>query len=426
MKNYSDYTLFRNIPLSEPELEFMKKLNQIFDVDFWRWPGTVNKPIDVMIGPKDRDDFKRMMDERQYYYTTVIPNIQRVLDEQTVKNYTRRKMDTFDWKSYFRLADIYEWIHDLSKARPKEVKLITIGTTYENRKLLGLQVILRGSKRRSAVIVEGGIHAREWIAPAFVTYMMNQIVNSDRSSNLELKHIALLYEWYFLPVVNPDGYEYSHSQDRMWRKNRRQGHGVDINRNFDSSFGGEGVSRQKNSEIYCGEYAFSEKESEALANFIRLKSEKLEYYLAFHSYGQCMIIPYAYSKGHFHNFDEVRQKLSEAHLTLTRKYGTRYSIGTAYDTVGYMTSGVSGCWAKQVFKVPYVATFELRDTGQHGFALPPQYILPTCEETMDGLLTFLKPKTLKFVKLSNAQTKKICNVFAFIFNLLFFIIARFD
>ena len=40
---------------------------------------------------------------------------------------------------------------------------------------------------------------------------------------------------YFLPVLNPDGYEYTHTHDRMWRKNRaRYGEcvGVDLNRNF--------------------------------------------------------------------------------------------------------------------------------------------------------------------------------------------------
>lgn len=27
-------------------------------------------------------------------------------------------------------------------------------------------------------------------------------------------------DWYILPVLNPDGYEYSHEYDRMWRKTR--------------------------------------------------------------------------------------------------------------------------------------------------------------------------------------------------------------
>lgn len=27
-------------------------------------------------------------------------------------------------------------------------------------------------------------------------------------------------DWYIMPVLNPDGYEFSHNYDRMWRKSR--------------------------------------------------------------------------------------------------------------------------------------------------------------------------------------------------------------
>jgi len=26
------------------------------------------------------------------------------------------------------------------------------------------------------------------------------------------------FDWYIVPVLNPDGFEYSHTDDRMWRK----------------------------------------------------------------------------------------------------------------------------------------------------------------------------------------------------------------
>lgn len=55
-------------------------------------------------------------------------------------------------------------------------------------------------------------------------------------------------DFYIVPVLNPDGYRYTWTQDRLWRKNRSarrcslaQGfgsyqsccQGVDLNRNFD-------------------------------------------------------------------------------------------------------------------------------------------------------------------------------------------------
>lgn len=70
-------------------------------------------------------------------------------------------------------------------------------------------------------------------------------------------------------------------------------------------FAAVGVSFDQDDEIYCGPNAFSEKESQAMAKVIRSYSSNLEFYLAFHSYGQYMILPYAHSQKHHENFEEV-------------------------------------------------------------------------------------------------------------------------
>ena len=48
-----------------------------------------------------------------------------------------------------------------------------IGRTEEGRDLLVVRV---GLGNRPAVFVEGGIHAREWISPAVITYMVEKLV----------------------------------------------------------------------------------------------------------------------------------------------------------------------------------------------------------------------------------------------------------
>ena len=49
--------------------------------------------------------------------------------------------------------------------------------------------------------IDGGIHAREWISPAAVLYVMEQLLVNGRSYN----HILDNYNVYILPSVNPDG-----------------------------------------------------------------------------------------------------------------------------------------------------------------------------------------------------------------------------
>ena len=69
--------------------------------------------------------------------------------------------------------------------------------------------IATGSYHKNpAIVIDAGIHAREWIAPATATYMMKQLL----SVSLEDRDLIDSLDWYFIPVVNPDGYEYTHTE----------------------------------------------------------------------------------------------------------------------------------------------------------------------------------------------------------------------
>lgn len=63
-----------------------------------------------------------------------------------------------------------------------------------------------------------GIHAREWISPAVAMFIIKQLVERYET----FKPVVDAVDWYILPMMNPDGYEYTHSSDRLWRKSRSQ------------------------------------------------------------------------------------------------------------------------------------------------------------------------------------------------------------
>ena len=59
-----------------------------------------------------------------------------------------------------------------------------------------------------------------------------------------------------MPILNPDGYDYSQKVNRMWRKNRNPNgnvgcNGVDLNRNFGYYWLTSGSSRSPCSEVYA-------------------------------------------------------------------------------------------------------------------------------------------------------------------------------
>ncbi|KAK2112829.1 hypothetical protein P7K49_012576 [Saguinus oedipus] len=91
---------------------------------------------------------------------------------------------------------------------------------------------------KNAIWIDCGIHAREWISPAFCLWFIDHITRfygtvSEYTSLL--RHV----DFYVMPVVNVDGYDYTWKKNRMWRKNRssyanNRCIGTDLNRNFAS------------------------------------------------------------------------------------------------------------------------------------------------------------------------------------------------
>ena len=97
-------------------------------------------------------------------------------------------------------------------------------------------------------------------------------------------------------MINPDGYAYTWTNDRMWRKTRKPNDdspciGTDLNRNYDSNWGGQGASPLPCSETFRGPTVFSAEESAAQRDYLKDYASGLELFLTFHSYSQvCRII----------------------------------------------------------------------------------------------------------------------------------------
>ncbi|MDC8003607.1 M14 family zinc carboxypeptidase [Aureisphaera galaxeae] len=148
-------------------------------------------------------------------------------------------------------------------------------------------------------------HAREPASLSqLIFYMWYLLENYD--SDPEIQSIVDNTELYFVPVVNPDGYLYNQKTDPngggFWRKNRKGGHGVDNNRNYDyyidgnpsnGVWGGEGTSSDPNSDVYHGAAPFSEVENQAM----RWMVENHDFVMAFnnHTSGNLLLYPYGYT-----------------------------------------------------------------------------------------------------------------------------------
>lgn len=224
------------------------------------------------------------------------------------------------------------------------------------------------------------LSSREWISPAVVTFIIDTFTENWREQSRDVQHI----DWFFLPVMNPDGYEYTRTHDRLWRKNRRRNSfciGVDLNRNYGYQWGGQGASRMPCSDTFAGLEAFSEHETKAVQNFLIKSSANFKASLSFHSYGQHIMYPWGYDRKVTSDHADLDRVGKQGAVAIKKVSGKEYKVGPAAITL-YPASGTSDDWAKGTLKLKYSYTVELRDTGKHGFMLPASEIINTGREMM--------------------------------------------
>ncbi|XP_011705362.1 PREDICTED: zinc carboxypeptidase A 1-like, partial [Wasmannia auropunctata] len=101
----------------------------------------------------------------------------------------------------------------------------------EGREIKGIKII--NGEENPGIFIEGGMHGREWISPATVMYILHELLFSNHS---DVRYIADMHNWYIFPIFNPDGYAYSFTTDRLWKKTRKPSspncNGSDPDRNW--------------------------------------------------------------------------------------------------------------------------------------------------------------------------------------------------
>lgn len=122
------------------------------------------------------------------------------------------------WLKYQRYDQHMALLEALAQKNPSIVETITFGQSFEGRALKAVRIGVPTSNnnktqqnQKQVIWIEGGIHAREWISPAAVTYFAQQLVNRYNSGDEEIKQLLAYYDFYVAPVLNADGYEFTHT-----------------------------------------------------------------------------------------------------------------------------------------------------------------------------------------------------------------------
>src|SRR3954466_14202491 len=197
-----------------------------------------------------------------------------------------------------------QWYDAQAAAHPELVKREVYGTSVLGQELVAYRVTAGANASadgsKPGVMFNAAQHAREWISA--------EVERREFQYAIAHPEIAQDVELWFVPVLNPDGYDYTFQarSTRLWRKNLRDndgngtiasGDGIDTNRNFAEKwrYDNEGASDSRTSDTYRGPSPESEPE---VAGFHALMARvKPAFQIDYHSYAKLVLYPVGWQVG---------------------------------------------------------------------------------------------------------------------------------
>ncbi|XP_030128249.4 carboxypeptidase B2 isoform X2 [Taeniopygia guttata] len=346
------------LPQTDEQVEALQDLLNTTEVILWQPVVVENiqkgREVHFYVRASNINSIKAQLRQLTIQQKVLLGDVQGIIEKQTANDTVNARGSSSYYENYHSMKEIYHWMEAVVQVHSDLLQKIYIGSSYEKRPLYVLKAI----------------HVRE----------------RDRTMTRLLEH----FDFYIMPVINVDGYEYtwSHPSNRLWRKSRSS-HGnskcigTDMNRNFDAHWCGPGASHSECQEIYCGPYPESEPEVKAVARFVRDHKDTIKAYITMHSYSQLVLFPYSYTMNKSKDHEELESLAQKAAKAIKRTTWKTYRSGAGAQTI-YLAPGGSDDWAYDL-GIKYSFTFELRDTGTYGFLLPPREIKPTCLEALSAV-----------------------------------------
>jgi len=338
--------IFQSVRLLKPSLEKIEKISALgisldhstgkkgFYVDFVASSRQVMKLKYLDI------DFEILIPDLTHYYKS----------RNTPEN--ERDFPLGSMQGNYTLDELNNRFDELKSLYPNFIseKLI-LGQSYEGRDIWAFKVSDNPNinENEPQALFTGLTHAREPLSMMNLFYFVQKLLEQNES-DLESSFILNNRELWFIPVINPDGYAYNESIEPngggMHRKNRFDngcgngtGRGVDLNRNYGFGWGSNnsGSSPDECSDIYRGESAFSEIETQLIRDFIL--DNQFKNILHYHSYSNVYI--HAFGDGSVPNEPEL-STLTSIGNEMAKYNG--YGIGTGTELIGYSVNGDAVDW----------------------------------------------------------------------------------
>ena len=293
--------------------------------------------------------------------------------------------------AYHSYKELEADLESLESAHPSIVDLHTIGTSLENRHIYAVKISdnVDRDEEEPGVLFLGCHHAREWISVE-VPLLLARRLAEGYEDDPAIRDLVDRSEIWIVPLLNPDGLEYSINVYRYWRKNRRANadgtFGVDLNRNYGYMWGrdNQGSSDWPDAEDYRGVSAFSEPETRAVRDLFLSRSFLAV--VSYHSYSQSILYPWGFADIPTGRDEFLRGLGLEMAGLIETVNGRSYACGPAASSL-YLTNGDLADWTFGVSGIPsYTIELPPADIQRGGFFNPEGEIEGVFRENLPAML----------------------------------------
>ncbi|XP_026333705.1 carboxypeptidase B-like [Hyposmocoma kahamanoa] len=381
-EDYKGYRIYNVKFKTEEQQNGYNKLKSDI-IDFIRRPSFGNNIVGkAVVPPSHFDFFEEQLEELAIPIDVAVEDLYEHL-ETVEKSRPRTTNDDpdreFDFDRYHRYEQILNHLHALQEAHENSTIRITVNEfdrTDEDRPIVYLTVSENSATTdKPVVIIEGGINPREWITVPAALNIVNSLTQNAAS-------FLSRADWIIVPVLNPDGYEYTHTNLRLWTKNRSIKSnlgficpGVNINRNFDVQWGVSDSSSSPCSHMYAGVEAFSEIETQLIKHLIEKYSGRIRLYLSLQNNGGFVSYPWQYERA-------ASGMFRQHHLLgmdMVAAMNESYSLNVGWYALGDRASGTGADYA-QMNGVVYSLNIDAVQRGDDGVNIPENEIVGVIED----------------------------------------------
>ncbi|XP_049878940.1 carboxypeptidase B-like [Pectinophora gossypiella] len=392
---YAGYTVHGVVIDSLAAQHLLHQLESDFDLDTLQDGAPPDRDAYIMVTPGNNEAFLKKLDENGVKHYVVESNVPRSLEEFDAdmmrfhRSRAGREAQPFEY--YPRHDEVNEYLEKIAAEYPDLVSLVTAGPSYDGREIKYVKISTTNFEDASKPIyfMDAMIHAREWVTTPVSLYSIHRLVVDRREEDEDLLEGT---DWIIYPVVNPDGYEFSHTDERLWRRTRSTNpnpdtecRGADGNRNFDVAFNTTtGVSSNPCSQQYVGAGPFSEVETRYIRDVLHEYLPRIQVYLNIHSHGNWVLFGFGNRTlpANGVQLHHVGAVMGAAIDAVKLPQAPFYRVGNSAMLL-YPTSGSAQDYAQHI-GVPFSYTLELPGYS-YAFQVPVTYIGQITSETWVGI-----------------------------------------